>query len=260
MIDRSLDGGRPFDWGRTSADYARFRDIYPPEFYDRILVRGLATAGQAMLDLGTGTGVLPRHLYRHGASWTAADASPEQIAAAKELSRGMDITYHVSAAEDVALPPASLDGITACQCFWYFDHERLAPRLFSMLKPGGRLLVLYMAWLPFEDPIAGASERLILRYSPQWSGAGETVRPIAIPTVYDRFFERVSHEEYRLDVPFTRESWHGRVRACRAVGASLPPETLAQWDAEHRRLLDAIAPVTFTVRHYAALAELRVKK
>ncbi len=70
----------------------------------------------------------------------------------------------------------------------------------------------------------------------------------------------MSHEEYRLDVPFTRESWHGRVRACRAVGASLPPETLAQWDAEHRRLLDAVAPETFTVRHYAALAELCVRK
>ena len=260
MIDRSLDGGKPFDWGRVSTDYARWRDIYPPEFYDRILARKLGTAGQKMLDLGTGTGVLPRNLYRYGASWTAVDASPEQIAAAKELSRGMDITYHVSAAEDVTLPSTSLDGVTACQCFWYFDHERLAPHLFDMLKPGGRLLVLYMAWLPFEDPIAGASERLILRYSPQWSGAGETLRPIGIPPVYDRCFERVTHEEYRLDVPFTRESWHGRVRACRAVGASLSPEVLAQWDTEHRRLLEAIAPATFIVRHYAALAELRVKK
>ena len=32
-----IDGGDAFDWGRTSADYARFRDIYPPEFYEHIL-------------------------------------------------------------------------------------------------------------------------------------------------------------------------------------------------------------------------------
>lgn len=24
---RNIDGGKTFDWGRTSADYARFRDI-----------------------------------------------------------------------------------------------------------------------------------------------------------------------------------------------------------------------------------------
>lgn len=50
-----------------------------------------------------------------------------------------------------------------------------------MLKTGGRILVLYMAWLPFEDEIAVASEKLVLKYSPKWSGAGETVHPIFIP-------------------------------------------------------------------------------
>ena len=60
-----IDGGDAFDWGRTSADYARFRDIYPPEFYEHILRRNCGTAGQRMLDLGTGTGVLPRNLVRH---------------------------------------------------------------------------------------------------------------------------------------------------------------------------------------------------
>lgn len=50
-----------------------------------------------------------------------------------------------------------------------------------MLKPNGSILVLYMAWLPFEDNIAGASEKLVLKYSPRWSGAGEKLHPIAIP-------------------------------------------------------------------------------
>ena len=29
--DINIDGGKPFDWGRTSLDYARYRDIYPQE-------------------------------------------------------------------------------------------------------------------------------------------------------------------------------------------------------------------------------------
>ena len=44
-----IDGGKPFDWGKTSADYARFRDIYPAEFYEALTSRGLCTAGQQVL-------------------------------------------------------------------------------------------------------------------------------------------------------------------------------------------------------------------
>lgn len=59
IIDKKIDGGRPFDWGRTSADYAKFRDIYPEKFYQKILDRNLCMAGQSVLDLGTGTGFFP---------------------------------------------------------------------------------------------------------------------------------------------------------------------------------------------------------
>ena len=29
ITDRDIDNGKPFDWGKTSLDYAKFRDIYP---------------------------------------------------------------------------------------------------------------------------------------------------------------------------------------------------------------------------------------
>ena len=58
ISDRRIDDGTPFDWGRTSSDYAKYRDIYPPEFYRMVLDRGLCRDGQHVLDLGTGTGVL----------------------------------------------------------------------------------------------------------------------------------------------------------------------------------------------------------
>lgn len=68
--DKRIDGGKAFDWGRTSGDYARFRDIYPTEFYEKIAARGIGISGQSVLDLGTGTGVLPRNMCRFGAKWT----------------------------------------------------------------------------------------------------------------------------------------------------------------------------------------------
>ncbi|WP_394273819.1 class I SAM-dependent methyltransferase [Butyricicoccus sp.] len=257
--NKSIDGGKAFDWGRTSEDYARYRDIYPQKFYDKILARGLCRDGQTVLDLGTGTGVLPRNLYRYGAEWIATDASAEQIAQAKRLSAGMDIAYEAVPAEEICYPPHTFDVITACQCHWYFDHERLMPQLARMLKPDGRLLLLYMAWLPFEDAIAGESEKLVLQYSPHWSGARETRHPILLPDCVYTSFEAVHHEEYDLYVPFTRESWNGRMKACRGIGASLMPEEIESWEREHRALLARIAPEKFEVLHYAAMLELRPK-
>lgn len=253
--DKRIDQGRPFDWGRASADYARFRDIYPQEFYESILRCGLGQAGQRMLDIGTGTGVLPRHLYSYGAKWTGIDVSPEQIQQARRLSQGMAIDYLVTPAEDIDFPGETFDGVTACQCFTYFHHEQLA----NVLKPGGRFLVLYMAWLPGEDAIARASEDLVLQYNPQWSGAGETLHPIAIPDCYFQQFRLVRREAYTCRLPFTRESWHGRMRACRGVGASLSPEALARWEQAHLQLLETLAPASFDVLHYVALAALEKK-
>ena len=257
--DQRIDSGKAFDWGRTSKEYARYRDIYPEEFYKKIVDRGLCINGQNVLDLGTGTGVLPRNMYRYGARWTGTDISPEQIEQAAMLSdaAGMKIFFQAVSAEEVDFPEESFDVITACQCFWYFDHEKVMPKLAGLLKPGGKLLILYMAWLPDEDKIAGASEELVLKYNPSWTGAGETRHPIWIPKAAYDYLELEDHEEYDLTVPFTRESWHGRIRASRGVGASLSEEELARWDAEHRALLEKIASEEFHILHYAALAVLK---
>ncbi len=254
--DFRIDGGKPFDWGKVSVDYAAYRDIYPQEFYSKIAERGLCTSGQRILDVGTGTGVLPRNMSVYGGSWFGADISEEQIAQARRLSQGMAIDYRVAPAEELDFPDQSFDVITACQCFWYFDHERTAPLFSRLLKAGGKLLVLYMAWLPLEDKIAGASERLVLEYSPQWSGAGEYVHPIEIPDCYLECFDVIYREEWKLSIPFTRESWHGRMRACRGVGASLSPDAMQSWEDEHRELLRKMVPERFDVTHYAAMAEL----
>lgn len=257
MTDSNIDGGKAFDWGKTSEDYAKFRDIYPQKFYDKILERKLCIEGQNVLDMGTGTGVLPRNMYRYGAKWTATDISENQIEQAKLLSEGMDIDYYAKSAENIDFPEHSFDVITACQCFWYFDHKHLIPKLYKMLRTGGRILILYMAWLPFEDEVAGASEKLVLKYSPKWSGAGETLHPISIPDCYREKFELVYHEEYPLKVHFTRASWNGRMKACRGVGASLSEREVAAWEQEHMKLLAEIAPAEFDVLHYGAIAELK---
>ncbi|MCR5848039.1 MAG: class I SAM-dependent methyltransferase [Lachnospiraceae bacterium] len=261
ITDKRIDAGKAFDWGKTSRDYAKYRDIYPDIFYRKITDRGLCINGQNVLDIGTGTGVIPRNMYRFGATWTGMDISPEQIEQAKILAQkdGMKIDFRACPTEQLDLPDKSFDVITACQCFWYFDHEKVMPLLSRMLKENGIILVLYMAWLPSEDIIAGESEKLILKYSPNWTGAGEHRHPNWIPEIAYDHFELTEHEEYDIKVPFTRETWHGRIKASRGIGASLSEDKLQKWDKEHREMLERTAPEEFEVLHYAAITVLRKK-
>ncbi|MGN1187048.1 MAG: class I SAM-dependent methyltransferase [Lachnospiraceae bacterium] len=259
IVDKNIDSGKAFDWGRTSDDYAKYRDIYPKEFYEKIVNRSLCISGQRVLDLGTGTGVLPRNMYQYGAKWVGTDISENQINKARLMSAGKNIEYYTMPAENLSFPDNSFDVITACQCFFYFNHEKLMPALHRILKADGRILIMYMAWLPFDDKIAGESEKLVLKYNPNWSGAGETRHPINIPECYNEGFELVFREEYPLNVHFTRESWNGRMKACRGVGASLTESEIADWEREHIALLERIAQEEFDVLHYAAIAEVKKK-
>ncbi|RKM59398.1 class I SAM-dependent methyltransferase [Butyrivibrio sp. CB08] len=262
MIIQDIDNGQAFDWGKTSKDYAKFRDIYPQEFYDYILGLGLCKDGQKVLDIGTGAGVLPRNMYKYGAKWTGTDIADNQIQQAKELSAeaGMDIEFFTSKAEEVSFPDDTFDVITACQCIWYFDHDITSRSFARMLKAGGKFLILYMGWLPYEDKIAGRSEEIILKYNPNWTAYGDTVHPVWVPDQYLETFELLSQEQFRVEIPFTREGWHGRMRASRGVGASMSPTELAAWDKEHIEMLENEAPERFMLKHYVSIAQLQVKK
>lgn len=65
------------------------------------------------------------------------------------------------------------------------------------------------------------------------------------------------HEEFTLKVPFTRDSWNGRMKACRGVGASLTEKEIFKWEQEHIKLLEHIAPNEFDILHYGAVAEMK---
>ena len=83
------------------------------------------------------------------------------------------------------------------------------------------------------------------------------MHPISLPDCVYEVFEPVAHEEYALDIPFTRESWNGRMKACRGVGASLSDQAMKAWDQEPLQLLKKNAPAAFNVKHYAAMLEMK---
>lgn len=256
MITRKeIDNGKSFDWGKTSLDYGKFRDIYPESFYQNLLQMGIGLKGQRILDLGTGTGVLPRGLYKYGAHFIGTDISEDQIGMAKEISAkaGMDIPFYARPAEDTKLPTGVFDVITACQCFIYFDKSKVFPEIKRMLKKDGKFATMWMAWLPNEDRLSKLSEELVLKYNPHWKGSGYermSVNPLEWLNYGLEVEKVVSYDEM---IPFNHDSWAGRIRACRGIGASLSDEKVGEFDKEHMNLLKETVKYNFSVLHHILL-------
>lgn len=259
MKNKDIDHGKGFDWGLASKDYARYRDIYPEEFYQRIVDLGLCVKGQKVLDLGTGTGVLPRNMAKYGAEFVGIDISENQIIQAKALSEaaGLNIDYAVASAESLAFPDNTFDVVTACQCFMYFDKAIALPKIRNVLKSNGHFLVLFMAWLPFESEIAKASEDLVLKYNPSWTGGKMKPYEIGTPDWLGDMFMISNAFTYPIKVSFTRETWHGRMKACRGVGASsLSADEISAWEKEHIAFLSA-QPESFGINHFVSVLDLQ---
>jgi SAM-dependent methyltransferase len=259
IVNKDIDKGKGFDWGRTSSDYAKFRDIYPDEFYRKIIEIGLCIKGQHVLDLGTGTGVLPRNLYKYGAKFVGADISENQIEQARLLTKeaGMDIDYIVASAEDFEFPDNSFDVVTACQCFQYFDKDIALPKIHKILKENGHFCTLFMAWLPDECEIAKRSEDLVLKYNPDWTGCGYKRYAISeTPEWASGLFEASNIELFDINIRFTRDNWHGRIKACRGIGASLlSVEEISAFEKEHNEYLQGL-PEEFDVLHFVSIINL----
>ncbi len=255
----NIDKNNNFDFSKTSGDYALYRDIYPKEFYDCFIKNGIGIKGTTLLDIGTGTGVIPRNLYQYGAKIIGTDISESQIDEAKKLSKDMNIEYYAQSAENLDFKDKSFDSISICQCIWYLDPKVLVDTLDKLLKDDGKVIITYMAWLPKEDNIAQRSEDLVLKYNPNWTGCNATRNYPYVPKELLDKFEIVKEDLFDSDIPFTIDSWAGRIRACRGTGAALDPETLEKFNEEHIKMLKENTKEPFIIKHFISYSILMKK-
>jgi len=244
MKVKNIDNGNAFDWNLTSESYAKYRDIYPDVLYNELRKLGVAADGTAWLDIGTGTGILPKHLYNENARIIGVDISEEQIKFAKSFAKEneLNIEYCVCPAENTGLEKNSFDAITAAQCFWYFDKEAIKSEIQRLLKPGGIFIKIYLTWT-LDDEIAYKSHMLVKEYNKNWKPGKSGSRDM-----FDNLFDGRVTKEFECSLPFTRESWHGRMCACRGTLASMDNQTFENWSKAHMKMLCEY-PEEFSIKH-----------
>ena len=249
---KEFDNGRDIDWGRTSEDYARYRPGPPLSLYIMLQAHDIGLPGQRILDQGTGTGLFGRQLAKQGATVIGTDISEKQIRLAKELAKKdnlSNIDFVVSPAEENPFEDASFNVISASQCFIYFNKEKWIPEVKRLLVPNGKIVITFFQWLPLEDPISGATEKLMLKHNPDWSAHSLKGHVNQFEDWFTNDFRQTALIVYDEDIKFTREVWRGRIRAARGIGASLTPEEVCRFDQEHDEMLKDSFGAEFIIPH-----------
>lgn len=117
--------------------YSHGRPGYPDEA-TRWLV---GESPRDVLDLGAGTGKLTRSLVSLGHRVTAVEPLTEMLELLPAAAPGAFAM--LGSAEVIPLPDASADVVTAAGAFHWFDHAVALPEIARVLRPQGRLGVVW---------------------------------------------------------------------------------------------------------------------
>jgi SAM-dependent methyltransferase len=218
----------------------------------RLVRHARIRAGQRVLDVACGTGVVAVTAARVGARVTGLDLTPELIARARENSKiaGMEIDWHEGDVEKMQFADATFDVVVSQYGHIFAPRPEVAVgEMLRVLKPGG--VIAFSTWPP--ELFIGRMFVLIGRYAPapppgvsppvQW-GDPHIVRERLDSAARDIVFDRAT-----MLVPALSPQHH-RVMMERTAGPAIKVvETLSAADpaklAAFRQEYDALAAEYF---------------
>jgi SAM-dependent methyltransferase len=147
-------------------DYARYRPGYPPGLLDLLRRECGLTENTVVADVGSGTGILARLFVDNGNRVIAVEPNDEMRRAGERLLAGRGRFESVTGtAEATTLPQGSVDLITAGQAFHWFDRTRAREEFARILRPGGRVVLVWNDRRKHGGRFLSAYERLLETYS-----------------------------------------------------------------------------------------------
>lgn len=198
MTGRSTQHGpaadRATSFGAVAEAYERSRPSYPDEALDWLLPPG----ARRVLDLGAGTGKLTRSLVARGLEVVAVEPTPGMR---EQFARVLpDVELLDGTGEAIPLPDASVDAVLMAQAWHWVDPDTASPEVARVLRPGGRLGLLWnvrdagVEWIaqldrllpgPGEEQLGSLAPRVaapfgpVERYDVRWSD------PVTVESLLD---------------------------------------------------------------------------
>lgn len=226
-------------------------ELYTSQPAARLAVFAQIRAGQRVLDVACGTGVVALAAARAGAHVTGVDLTPELLKRARENAAitGAEIDWREGDVEALPFPDASFDVVVSQFGHMFAPRPDVATReMLRVLKPGGR--IAFSTWPP--ELHTGRMFALLGRYLPSpppgiaappaW-GNPDTVRERLGDAVRDVMFDRGVLRAPYLSVQHVRVFMEQSVGPVMRVAQLLAGEPARL--AEFRKEVDALTALYF---------------
>jgi len=137
----------------TVAYYERYRLAYPDRLIQRVAALAGLAPGDAVLDLGCGTGMLAIPFASLGMTVTAMDPEPDMLAACKEAALAAGVTVQMVQGSSYDLTPAMgpFKLVVMGRSFHWMDRAATLDMLDRVVTPDGGVALFHDAHPPVDE-------------------------------------------------------------------------------------------------------------
>lgn len=145
--------------------YVKYRPSYPEEAISYLYDSAGFRPGMEIADIGAGTGIFSKLLLARGSRVIAVEPN-EAMRQAAEKALGSDPNFRAisGAAEATGLPNDFVDHIVCAQAFHWFDRTAARMEFRRIVKPGGKVVLIWNSRMLQGTPFLEEYEQLLLRY------------------------------------------------------------------------------------------------
>lgn len=146
-------------------NYIKYRPSYPPEVIENLKSEGILKADSVIADIGSGTGLSAELFLKNGNIVYGVEPNDAMREAAEKLLTVYSNFRSINAsAEDTTLPKNSVDLIICAQAFHWFDIPKVKIEFKRILKPTGRICLMWNERKLDATPFLIDYENLLLKY------------------------------------------------------------------------------------------------
>ncbi|PWW34356.1 MULTISPECIES: class I SAM-dependent methyltransferase [Paenibacillus] len=191
--------------------YLKYRPSYPKEAIDHLYdVVGLR-ASSNIADIGSGTGIISKLLLERGSYVIAVEPNQAMREAAEQMLESNPQFQSIEgSAESTGLPDQSVDFIVCAQAFHWFDRSAAQIEFRRVLRPGGRVILIWNSRLTNGTPFREEYNQLLHTYGTDYEKVNH--KNISQTMLLSFFKEGSMHEmRVRMSQQFDFEGLKGRL-------------------------------------------------